>query len=90
MSKQKIRLILAAVLPFWCAVVLPDFASVESECREEARDYGIEAEIAGQYIQDCIASRGGSLPVDNEPVEIEQHNDIPEDAPVVDEYTPSG
>jgi hypothetical protein len=90
MRKQKIRLILATVLLFWCAVVLPAFASVESECREEARVYGIEAEIAGQYIQDCIASRGGWLPVDNESVEVEESNNIPEDAPVVEEYTPSG
>lgn len=90
MRKQKISLIPATVLPFWCAVVPPAFASIESECREEARGYGIEAEIAEQYIQDCIVSRGGWPPVENEPAGIEEKNDIPEDAPVVEEYTPSG
>jgi hypothetical protein len=90
MSKQMIRLIIATVVMFFSAVVLPANASVESECREETRVYGMEAGIAEQYIQDCIASRGGLLPVDNEPLEIEESNDIPEDTPVVEEYTPSG
>ena len=90
MSKQKIRLILATVLLSWCVFIPFAFASIESECREEAQVYGMEAEIAEQYIQDCIASRGGWLPVDNEPVEVQENSVIPEDAPVIEEYSPSG
>lgn len=56
MSKQKTRLILAAVLLFWCAVFPPAFASVETGCREVIRVYGMEMAIAERFMQDCMMS----------------------------------
>ncbi len=37
----------------------PVRADVEAECREEAADYNISAEQLPEYIENCIASRGG-------------------------------
>jgi hypothetical protein len=41
----------------------PVSANVEEECRQEAQDYGLEAEAADDYISDCLYSRGGDIPV---------------------------
>jgi hypothetical protein len=90
MSKQKTRLILAAVLLFWCAVFPPAFASVETEFREVIRVYGMKMAITERFMQDWMVSRGVWLPVSTESVEIGDNIDIPEDAHVVEEYTPSG
>lgn len=55
-SKQKTRLIFAAVLLFWCAVFPPAFASVETGCREVIRVYGMEMAIAERFTRDCMMS----------------------------------
>jgi hypothetical protein len=38
---------------------LPALASVESECRQEAGDYGIPPEQLEEYVTGCVLSRGG-------------------------------
>ncbi len=35
------------------------FASADAECRQEAQEYGVDADQLEQYVYDCVASRGG-------------------------------
>jgi hypothetical protein len=41
------------------ATIQPVSASVEAECRQEAKDYDIAPELSEEYINGCIDSRGG-------------------------------
>jgi hypothetical protein len=50
----------------------PVLANIESECRQEAEEFGIAPEEQQNYISDCVLSRGG----DNIP------------APEMEVYTP--
>ena len=60
---NKQRLLFAALLLITQHVCMSTAsANVEDECRQEARDYGLEAEFADDYINDCIHSRGGDIP----------------------------
>ena len=38
---------------------MPALAGLEQECHQEAADYGVDAELLDQYIQDCMYTRGG-------------------------------
>ena len=42
------------------ATVQPVSAGVETECRQEAEDYGVMPELLNDYINGCIESRGGT------------------------------
>ena len=42
------------------AAVQPVSASVETECRQEAEDYGVMPELSNDYVNGCIESRGGA------------------------------
>jgi hypothetical protein len=42
------------------ATVQPVSASVEAECRQEAKDYEVMPELLDEYINGCIDSRGGA------------------------------
>lgn len=56
--------------------IMPAQAGIEQECRQEAADYGLEAEIVEQYIQDCIYSRGGYPEVDADAMVEQQAQDV--------------
>jgi hypothetical protein len=44
----------------FAATVQPVSAGVETECRQEAEDYGVMPELQNEYISGCIESRGGA------------------------------
>lgn len=61
MNKIRIsnKLLFAAFLTGITSSSQPVFASVEGDCRLEAKEYGIEPEQQQEYISGCIESRGG-------------------------------
>jgi hypothetical protein len=36
-----------------------EYASIQSQCRQEARDYGIEPEQLEEYVSGCVQAYGG-------------------------------
>lgn len=52
------------------AAAQPVSASVEAECRQEAKDYEIAPELSAEYISGCIDSRGG----ESAPSNVEENN----------------
>jgi hypothetical protein len=48
------------------ATVQPVSADVETECRQEAKDYGVMPELRNEYISGCIESRGGTSTSSND------------------------
>ncbi len=67
---------------------LPVLANVDTECRQEAEDYGIPSEQMEDYVTGCVLSRGGNYTPDpadyNAPAEGETSND----AGMGGDYTP--
>jgi hypothetical protein len=47
---------LLAVIP---ATSAQESASIQSQCRQEARDYGIEPEQLEEYVSGCVQAYGG-------------------------------
>ena len=43
---------------------LPVLASIDAECRQEAKDYGIPSEQLEDYVSGCVMSRGGDYAPD--------------------------
>ena len=41
------------------AAIQPVSAGIETECRQEAEDFGVMPELRDDYINGCIDSRGG-------------------------------
>lgn len=48
---------LLAVVPVTSA---QESASIQSQCRQEARDYGIEPEQLEEYVSGCVQAYGGA------------------------------
>ena len=44
-------------------------ADIQQECRQEAQEYGVDAELMDQYIRDCVSSRGGVVTTDEPAVD---------------------
>lgn len=74
MSKKQCTPLLACLLASTglVAVSMPVLANIESECHQEAEEYGIAPMEQQDYISDCVLSRAG----DNIPY------------PEVEDYTP--
>lgn len=53
---------LTAALAFFIpatAALADENISIRSQCQNDAREFGIEAEFVQQYVSDCIVSLGG-------------------------------
>jgi len=59
-NKKLFQLLLTGTL--LTALAPPLLASPSAECRAEAQEYEIPPEQVGDYVRDCILSRGGDLP----------------------------
>ena len=71
-------LALAGLLPIAPATVAQESASIQSQCRREAQDYGIEPEQIEEYVSGCVLAYGG---VPEAPAETPQETDAaPADA----------
>ena len=83
LSALSALLALAVLVPVAPAINAQEYANIQSQCRREAQDYGIEPEQIEEYVNGCVLANGG-VP------EAPQATDaVPEDtgaeAPAVDE-----
>ena len=70
-SSTTFKISVLMVLGF-AATVQPVLADVETECRQEAKDYGVMPELRNEYIDGCIESRGGTSTSSSvEPVDLQ-------------------
>ena len=83
LSGMAALLALAGLLQIAPAADAQESASIQSQCRREAQDYGIEPEQIEEYVNGCVLANGG-VP------EMPQETDAPPvdagaEAPAVDE-----
>jgi len=63
------------------AVCQPVMANDETDCRQEAEEYGIPPEQLEDYVDGCILSRGG----DDSPEPVVEDYNAPEEGEVADD-----
>jgi hypothetical protein len=56
-----------AVMPVASAIESQDSASIQSQCRREAQDYGVAPEQIEEYVSGCVLAYGGMPEASPEP-----------------------
>jgi hypothetical protein len=91
MSTVAATLALAGVLPVSpvaTALDAQESANIQSQCRREAQDYGIEPEQMEEYVSGCIMAYGGMPEAEPEAEAPPDDNDV--DTSAVDEQDAEG
>ena len=74
--------VLAGLLTVVPALDAQEYADIQSQCRREAQDYGVEPEQIEDYVNGCILANGGMPAVPEAPPV-----DADAEAPAADEQS---
>jgi len=66
LSGMAALLALAGLVTVVPALDAQEFADVQSQCRREAQDYGVEPEQIEDYVNGCVLAYGGMPAVDEQ------------------------
>jgi hypothetical protein len=69
-----------AVMPVASAIESQDSASIQSQCRREAQDYGVAPEQTEEYVSGCVQAYGGIPEAAPEPEAVPESETSPVDA----------